>query len=264
MPFQTAWPLLVVLASPPSPCDVSIEPPGVPDLESSVAYRSGSLYDWAGGRDNAPLGVGYLKLHTRDDWDWWRNIAIPLYDEPGVEHGGFWFVNGWLANASHELRETIPIGVSGLVETGYETLSFVVLQNRDDGWVRFRYGKPAGRRDGLAWTHTCHIEAEGLRFETWEDRFMSGEISPLTFRSAVPHALRAGPAESSGRLLWIAGDHHLEPIEFQDDWMRVRVKQPSDYCHDIEVTVAVAEHVGWVRWRSPDKGPWVWYFTRGC
>jgi hypothetical protein len=40
----------------------------------------------------------------------------------------------------------------------------------------------------------------------------------------------------------------------------VRVIQPSDYCRDIDV----AEHVGWVRWRSSDKGPWVWYFTRGC
>ena len=34
------------------------------------------------------------------------------------------------------------MGVSGLVETGYETSSFVVLENRDDGWVRFRFGKP--------------------------------------------------------------------------------------------------------------------------
>ena len=91
---------------------------------------------------------------------------------------------------------------------------------------------------------------------------MSGEISPLTFRSPLPHALRAGPAESSERLLWIAGDHHLEPIEFRNDWMRVRVKQPSDYCAGRDI--AVAEHEGWVRWRSPDKGPWVWYFTRGC
>jgi hypothetical protein len=156
MPIQTAWPLLVVLASLPSPCDVSIVPPRVPDLEP----------------------------------------------------------------------------VSGLVETGYETSSFVVLENRDDGWVRFRYGKPVEGRDGLAWTHACHIEAQGLRFETWEDRFLSDEISPLTFRSPVPHALRAGPAESSKRGLWISGDYHLE--------------------------------VGWMRWRSPEKGPWVWYYTRGC
>lgn len=260
MPIQTAWPLLVVLASPPSPCDVSIEPPHVPDLEPSVGFGSGSLYDWAGGLENAPLGVGHLKLHSRDDiWDWWLRIAIPLYSEPGDEHWG-WFVNGWLANASPAPQEVKPMGVSGLVETGYETSSFVVLENRDDGWVRFRYGKPAEGRDGLAWTHTCHVEAQGLRFETWEDRFMSGEISPLTFRSPVPHALRAGPAESSEQLLWIVGDHHLEPIEFQDDWMRVRVKQPSDYCRDIDV----AEHVGWVRWHSSEKGPWVWYFTRGC
>jgi len=260
MPTQTAWPLLFVLASSPSPCDVSIEPPGVPDLEPGAGYGTGSLYDWAGGRENAPLGIGRLKVLSRDDvWDWWLKIAIPLYAEPGAEHWG-WYVNGWLANAGRTQDEPTPMGVSGQVETGYETSSFVVLEKRDDGWVRFRYGKPASGHDGLAWTHTCHLEAQGLRFEAWEDRFSSDEISPLTFRTPTRHALRAGPSEGSERLVWISGDYHLEPIEFEDDWMRVRVTQPSDYCRDTDVT----EQVGWVRWRSPEKGPWVWYYTRGC
>ena len=94
------------------------------------------------------------------------------------------------------------------------------------------------------------------------ERFASGEISPLHFRSDVPHALRAGPDEAAERLQWAAGDYHLEPIEFSGDWMKVRVTQPSDYCAG--EAIKIRETDGWVRWRSRDKGPWVWYFTRGC
>ena len=44
--------------------------------------------------------------------------------------------------------------------------------------------------------------------------------------------------------------------------MQVVGKQPSDYCVSVETDVAVRE--GWVKWRAPEKGPWVWCYTRGC
>jgi hypothetical protein len=40
-----------------------------------------------------------------------------------------------------------------------------------------------------------------------------------------------------------------------------RLKQPSDSCA-LDVQPVVKR--GWVRWRSADQGPWVWYHTRGC
>ena len=144
-------------------------------------------------------------------------------------------------------------------------MGLVVVARPPHGWIRFLYAKPDGPRDGIAWTHRCHVEEQGLRFESWEARFTSGEISPLHFRSNVRHALRAGPGETAERLEWIAADHHLEPIEFRGDWMKARVTQPSDYCAGD--TIATEQREGWVRWRSQDnegKGPWVWYFTRGC
>lgn len=87
---------------------------------------------------------------------------------------------------------------------------------------------------------------------------------PLYFRTDVRHALRSEPAVESERRLWIPVARHeylLEPLEIWGDWMRVRVKQPSDHCWD-PPEVRVDE--GWVRWRGPERGPWVWYHSRGC
>ena len=259
---------LALLAS--SPCadaGRAVEPPpDPPPLDTNTWY--GSLYDWAGGYEAAPLGVGHLALEGREDtWDWWIKVVLPLYESPGGEASA-WFVNGWLVNAPGSAgnpANPVPMGTAGMVETGYETMSFVVVERNDDGWIRFLYGKPDGHRDGTAWTHRCHVEEQGLRFESWEERFTSGEISPLHFRSDVRHALRAGPDETAERLQWIAVDHHLEPIEFRGDWMKALVTQPSDYCDGD--AMETEKRGGWVRWRSQDrqgKGPWVWYFTRGC
>ena len=54
----------------------------------------------------------------------------------------------------------------------------------------------------------------------------------------------------------------IPPLEFRGDWARVRVSVPSQYCADRELKSTVRE--GWIRWRSPERGLWVWYYTRGC
>ncbi len=61
--------------------------------------------------------------------------------------------------------------------------------------------------------------------------------------------------------LEIGDDHALEPLEFRGEWLRVRVRQPSDYG---ETPTAVQVTEGWVRWWAEGPGPLVWYCTRGC
>jgi len=118
----------------------------------------------------------------------------------------------------------------------------------------------------LAWTHRCFFDQPSgrLRVERWEARFTSGEISPLYFRAQVRHTLRAHPDPKSHRLRVIparAGDYILAPIEIRGDWMQVEVREPSDYCGEPET---VEKTIGWVQWRDQERGPWVWYYTRGC
>jgi hypothetical protein len=148
-----------------------------------------------------------------------------------------------------------------MVETEYEATSFIVLDARDEGWLRIRYARPTDERDGTAWVHACHLARESLAYESWEERLLSDEISPLYFRDRAAHALRGDPDAASDELARIEGDYHLEPLEIRGNWMRVRFKQPSDHCADPERVRSVE---GWIRWRSAARGPLVWYYTRGC
>jgi hypothetical protein len=240
-------------------------PEDVPAWDPQSPYET--VYDWMGKRSEVPLGIGHLKGADRFWWEG-RPLRLPLRAEKGAAAWG-WFADGWLIETASPGVAPRPIGVQGSVETGYEATSFIVLEATADGWLHFRYAKPSPAasgsvpRDGLAWVHRCHLARESLVFERWEDRFLSGEISPLFFRSDVPRELRERPRDEARRVLWIANDHHLEPLAFKGDWMQVLVKQPSDYCAE-PGEAKVKAHQGWVRWRSPALGPIVWYHTRGC
>ena len=220
-----------------------------------------TIYDWAGKRSDVNLGVGHVRDAGRFLWGG-RPVRLPLHLEPrGVVWG--WFANGWLLERTSDDAEPKEIGSEGMVETEYEATSLIVFEVRPDGWLRIRYGRPSDGRDGTAWLHRCDLAREDLALERWEDRFLSGEISPLFFRSDEPRKLLSRPDDDAPRVLWIANDYHLEPLGFKGDWMHVLVKQPSDYCGVPEGMQSKTVE-GWVRWRSRERGPIVWYHTRGC
>lgn len=128
-------------------------------------------------RAEMPLGVGHIRPTADDLLGWHERVRLPLYATPNGEIAGF-IDGGWLQGRGADPVSWVALGTEGLVETAYETPSFMVLERREDGW------------------------------------------------------------------------------------MRVIVKQPSDYCASEDIVVETRE--GWVKWRSPEKGPWVWYYTRGC
>jgi hypothetical protein len=156
-----------------------------------------------------------------------------------------------------------PFNLTGMVETDYEDLSFVVAQEGPDGWLQFRFGAPTERDGGLAWLHRDHLTVGSLplQFERWQERFTSDEISPLYLRTVGPWTLRSAPSEGADVLGPIVVGHAIEPLEFNGAWLRIRVRQPSDYCGEA-TDVRVSE--GWIRWWDAEIGPLVWYHTRGC
>jgi hypothetical protein len=220
------------------------------------------FYDPTRGSDpEVDLGIGYLSAVDRFDAEWPSSLTMPLFKEAAGPVSA-WLVGGWLMPIDAGPR---PLGVAGLVETGYEIPSFIVHDSRPDGWVRLRVERGSA---GVVWTHACYFEqgSTAMRIERWETRFVNAEISPLFFRTGVPHALRAEPTENAERVRWLPADssaYDLRPIDVRGDWMRVEVAQPSDYCAGLDAP-PVARVTGWVRWRDDTRGSWVWYFTRGC
>ncbi|MEN8143870.1 MAG: hypothetical protein ABFS14_02870 [Gemmatimonadota bacterium] len=224
-----------------------------------------SVRDWDGGWQSAFLGVGHLELAagtTSDNyWTWAEYVALPLFDEPEGEFWG-WIYEGQVAPAA----ATASSGLSGagMTETDYERQTFIVLETSGD-WLKIRHSAPGESGDGTAWTHACllGLGEVSLVFERWEDVIMEDGGLPIFFRSDVAHSFRSGPSTDSERLGWITGDYEMWPVEFRGEWLRVRLLEPSHWCSgDDEFSGRKRE--GWIKWWGEDKGPWIYYPTRGC
>lgn len=223
-------------------------PPGLsPSTERDVRYEPLRGYE-----PELALGTGHVRPANEEDRDdWIRRLVLPVFVSPD---GG---LKLWLAPGS--------VSPEAQIETGYETTSLIVLQARADGWLLLRYGDPAAKDVG--WVHPCHLETATprLQYEPWEKLLASSGISPLFFRAWVPHVLRESASASAPAIARIPADpnrYGMQPLEFRGDWARVRVSVPSRYCADPQPDSEV--HEGWIRWRSRERGPWIWYYTRGC
>lgn len=220
-----------------------------------------SIVEAYGGYDDAPFGIGHLRVENASDhfYDWPLKILLPVWERP---EGTF---RAWIyAGTVHPVdgRSARRLSGAGAVETGYEHQTFIVFETSGDGWLRIRLGH--GESDE-AWTHVCHLGlgAAKLAYQSWE-AMLDERGEWLHFRARVPHALRAAPGERARRITWIGLDHELTLLERVGDWLRVRVRQPAWTCAGPEQAFKGRIDVGWVKWRDDDKGPWVWYYTRGC
>lgn len=212
-------------------------------IAGTAALLADTVYEPLRGHDpELVLGVGHLQPEREEDrYDWLDRLVLPLYDAPGGRR-----IEPPAQRMAHAL------------ETGYETVSFIVLVARADGWLDLGFG----------WVQLPELAAATppLAYEPWERLFASGNISPLYFRARVRHALRTAASPSAPLVTWIPADpdrYAIEPLSFAGDWARVRVAIPSSYCTGPGAPAPVLRE-GWVRWRDPERSPWLWYYTRGC
>lgn len=232
-------------------CEGIVHPPR-PAAVAAVEEADPAPYEPLHGADpELALGVGHIRPireEERDDWP--RRLKLPVFEAPDGP------VKVWLTPGS--------VGGDVLVETGYETASFIVLQIRKDGWMQLRFGGPLA--SGAGWVHRCHLEAATprLQYQPWED--LLAENGPLFFRAWAPRELRKAPSVEAPALATIPADpnrYGLQALQFRGDWVRVRISIPSTHCADPK-PARVRVHEGWVRWRGPKLGPALWYYTRGC
>ena len=209
------------------------------------------------------LGVGHV-YHPPDEQatnlppgadNWLQRVELPISEAVDTAPWGG-IVSGWVVRIGGASE---PLTRRGLLETGYEELSFVVLE-RANAWLRIRYA-PDG--DGAAWIPACALERSPARlaFAAWSDWFLNGELSPLYPRAVQALEVYSGPSSQSNRLAVATRDDVLEPLEIRGEWMRTTLVRPSDYCR---LDAASSRVEGWVRWSAEPLGPTLWYFTRGC
>jgi hypothetical protein len=227
--------------------------PQRPAREPPIKEDAPAYEPLRGDDPDLALGVGHVRPAREEDRDDWpRRLWLPVFAAPGGE------LKLWLTPGS--------VGFDALVETGYETASFIALRARTDGWVEIRFGGPLA--SGAGWVHRCHLDAATprLEYEPWDQLFASESASPLYFRSWSTRFLRAAPSTSGEIRTRIPADpnrYGIQPLEFRGDWARVRVSIPSDFCADPKPS-RTAVHEGWILWRTRERGPAVWFYTRGC
>lgn len=148
--------------------------------------------------------------------DWLRRVELPLSSSPG-EPPVAWIGNGWIIGPG---SSTTPLSRDGLIETGYEEVSFIVLESLSNGWFHIRYA--AGEGDaGTAWTPECALSSGPVKLDYagWKGWFLREGASPLFFRADRPGLLRAGPSSDMAPLPGIGEDYIMEPLEVRGDWM---------------------------------------------
>jgi hypothetical protein len=231
-------------------CEAIVQPPRPPAV-AAIPEADPSPYEPLHGFDpDLVLGVGHVRPAREEERDeWTRRLTLPLFAAPGGD------IRLWLTPGS--------VGADVLVETGFETASFIVLQARRDGWLQIRFGGPLA--SGAGWVHRCHLSAATprLEFEPWETRL--AQAGPVYFRSWTTRNLRKSPSLDAPVIAAIPADPNLygmRPLQFRGDWARVRVAVPSTYCGDPSPQRPKL-YEGWVRWKS-GAGPALWYYPRGC
>ncbi len=241
----------------------TLRAPALPE-ELPAPRRPGSTVNLFSVLDTTNDHLGEGTLGPADDpaepgADWITRIALPLYRNAGGEHFG-WLANGWIVQTTPLVTKR-PLLTRAMVATGGQTLAFMVLEERPDGWIRFRYALPLGQEQGTAWTHSnfLHMGSTSLAVRSWDNQFLADGRGPLVYRnSSVRHALRQAP-DTKGELIdWIGSLQQLEPLATEGDWMRVRVTQASVNCNP-DSTIDPQAKEGWICWRSAEKGPWVWF-----
>lgn len=193
-----------------------------------------------------PLGVGYLAPSSRAGLraSWLSEVELPLYSQPGGEHWG-WLWQGWLMPNGQQAFAIGRDATFTMVSVEPLLLAFPVLEIREDGWLQLQYTD-----GGSAWIHREQLDDRGieLAFYSWEKRLVDAAVVALRGERDT-QVLRSQPARGRNVLSLVNPSSLIEPLEVQDEWIRVRVTRPANGC---EPLAGASEEEGWLQWKSRD------------
>ena len=148
-----------VLAAAPA----ELEPPAPSQRPQPEIQDYRSARDLGGGWADAFYGVGFLQPRHPDGevWTWEQEIVVPFYDAPGGRALG-WLNGGWVEPLDRP-EMVVPLSRTGMIETDYEILTFMLHTARDDGWLEIRVTAPEAAASqagtaGTVWVHACRLD----------------------------------------------------------------------------------------------------------
>jgi hypothetical protein len=187
-----------------------------------------------------------------------EHVDLPLFAAPKASHWG-WITQGRVYDLL--AQKALPDRSASLLETSGGR-AFLVLDEAKGGWVQIRYGTPADRGGGLAWTNPELARGGSATYIPWTRALE--DVHGLIFRNpGVKHNLRADPADDSSVVARLdTGKFDMEALEIRGDWMRVRVNWPPECLKSAAESKLLGRaekrtSTGWITWRSDARGPWV-------
>lgn len=235
--------------------------------------------------DNKYPNIGFSEAPNSSDltnYSWGKRFILPLYSSPNSSVQG-WIACGWIVTRHSNEKEIFK---PQLFFPGYSGFGFIVLEEYEDEWLKVRYSDAGLIGDGIAWVRVSQLQLSTvpLGFISWRGRYQSQiedaeqlaakypdmpshGVSLVFFHGDQPYpnkryAVRVTPSDQAEVVHWIDSSHSIEPLEIQDEWMYVRVHQPSNYCLWDEGTYEVYE--GWIHWLTPQEGNLLGEHYKGC
>jgi hypothetical protein len=146
-----------------------------------------------------------------------------------------------------------------LLEFEYERLGLPLCE-LSGNWIKVIYGYDQSGKVLIGWVESREAITG---YFLWPDYFKNTMLffeSPdqIKFFDKPNGVVREFELIPSQHLKY---DYIMKPLEISDEWMKVEVTTPSDYCDTPENKTT---GIFWIKFLSKDRRPLVWYFTRGC
>lgn len=225
-----------------------------------------------GSRPQSDLSSNHKPVHNLGD-KWLNRLCLPLYDSA---QGKLWgmLTGKWVVDLSGSNSKNWALE-SNLMQKSDETYAFIVLQETPEGWFQIQYAHPEDARDGTAWVNQDHFQQQyPLVVQYWRDIFQPVDKTQSSHRRYLYKreqlspsiTLRSKPSAFSPTVFALESDlsghdYSIEPLEIKQNWMRVRLSIPRDFCSTNET---FQFYEGWMRWWSKEVGPTIYKPPRKC
>lgn len=216
-----------------------------------------AAYNVASAQKSPPksIGVVYLKKSISGDKELSNTMKIYESSELKISIATYVF-------NENDLFDLKVVGNSinrnTLFEFGYEVFGLPILEIGTN-YCRVVYGYDDNNKELSGFVSLFDLNIE---YKLWFEHLID---MPIFFIKDSQKDFYESPngerVNSDLELLDGKEDYIMYPQEIRNDWMKVKVTTPSNYCDEPE---SINEKILWIKYTENDGQLNVWYYTRGC